>query len=193
MPTMPKEISIAITGTIGSGKSSVSRIIRKLGFYVFDCDAYNNELLNDIKTIDFIKKEFDCVKDNKIDKKELAKIIFNDSSKKELLENYLHPLIINKMNEEKIKYHPYFAEVPLLFEKNLEYLFDYSILVVSNDENIKNRLKRKGYQDNEIIERINNQMSVNEKEKRADKIIYNVYGLKELEENTKTTLKELGC
>ena len=168
-------MKIAITGTIGSGKSLVGEYLRSKEFYVFDCDRYNSYILEHNEDVfNTIYHEFpDCIEHLKINKKKLADIVFKDKKKKEILENILHPLIFSKLIEESNKHDIFFAEVPLLFEKNLQKNFDLSILIVSNEKISRLRLANKGYSQEEIENRELSQLPVQEKIKKADEIIYN--------------------
>ncbi len=174
----------AITGSIGSGKSSVSEYLRSKGYFVFDCDKYNAYLLNeDINCFKLIKEAFpSCISADKIDKQLLANIIFDNNDKKEELENILHPLILNKMLEYEKIYEPFFAEVPLLFEVNWNKYFDYSLLVVTDRQIALKRLIKRGLSEKESIRRLNNQMDVNKKIERSNFIIYNNFDLASLYE-----------
>ena len=186
-------MKIAITGTIGSGKSTVCEYIRSKGYDVFDCDLENKYLLeNDSKTLKKIKKHFpECVIDNKIDKKILSSIVFEDIKKKQLLESIMHPLILDRLLDRKDN--PLFAEVPLLFEVDWDKYFDTNILVISNIDLVYERLKERGLDISDIENRINNQMDVNEKLKRADKIIYNNGSLDELYIAVDKIIEEILC
>ena len=120
-------MKIAITGTIGSGKSTVASYLRNKGYFVFDCDEVNRELLNSDILIDYFPE---CYDDGLLDKKKLANIVFNDEKKRLLLESIMHPLILERMKKESGKHDPFFAEVPLLFEVNWDKFFDEILLVV---------------------------------------------------------------
>lgn len=165
----------AITGLIGSGKSSVSEYLRSKGYFVFDCDKYNSYLLNeDKKCFELIKDSFpSCIKDNKIDRQLLSNIIFDNKQEKEKLENILHPLILDKMLAYADTYNPFFAEVPLLFEVNWDKYFDYSLLVVCEKEISLKRLIKRGVSKKESLRRLDNQMDVSKKIERSNGIIYN--------------------
>lgn len=168
-------MKIAITGTIGSGKTEVSNIIRKKGYFVFDCDEYNRQLLKEGSCVyDLIKERFpNAFKDGQLNKETLSNIVFNESEQRKQLENILHPLIIKEMMDLSEKYDLFFAEVPLLFENSLNNLFDVSVLVVCDREIALDRLVLRGISKDEAILRINNQMSIENKMLRADEIIYN--------------------
>lgn len=168
-------MKIAITGSIGSGKSTVSKYIRDKGYHVFDCDKYNSYLLEKgnegyLK----VKETFPSVFDGDIlNKKKLSDLIFEDSNNKKILEDILHPIILNKIIEESSGYNPYFAEVPLLFETEFYKYFDYYLLVVSDNEKVLDRLRLRGVNNAEAKRRLNNQMSIEEKKQRSNGIIYN--------------------
>lgn len=174
MPQMSK-MKIAITGLIGSGKSTVCNYLRDKGYHVFDCDKYNSYLLEK-GNIGYlkVKEAFPEVFDNDIlIKTRLSDLIFSNSENKEKLENILHPIILDKINEESKDYDPYFAEVPLLFETEFYKHFDYALLIASDNNIALKRLTLRGVNESEAKRRILNQMSLEEKKKRSDGIIYN--------------------
>lgn len=186
-------MKIAITGSIGSGKTSVSKIIKEFGFDVFDCDAYNSYLLKeDSNVIEEIKKVFNLSNDDIAKRKKLAEIVFNDSVKLVKINKILHPRIIGKMFEESNKNEIFFAEVPLLFELKLEKKFDYVICVVSNYELRIERLEKKGYTKNDIVKRMNYQLPQKYKISNSDFVIYNNSNLQELKNDVESILKILG-
>lgn len=168
-------MKIAITGSIGSGKSTVSEYIREKGYHVFDCDKYNSYLLQEgnegyLK----VKDSFpECFDGDTLNKKKLSDLIFVDKSNKEKLESILHPIILDKILDESKEYNPYFAEVPLLFETEFYKYFDYYLLVVSDNEKVLDRLRLRGVNNAEAKRRLNNQMSIEEKKQRSNGIIYN--------------------
>ncbi|MDO4500017.1 MAG: dephospho-CoA kinase [Erysipelotrichaceae bacterium] len=168
-------MKIAITGTIGSGKSTASEYLRNKGYHVFDCDAYNRYLLEEGNpSYEFIKENFsECFTDSLLDKKKVASVIFSDNEKKKKLEDFVHPLIVEKMLEEMEEYSLFFAEVPLLFECDLDIYFDLCVLVCVNEETALKRLENRGFNKEEASARINKQMTLELKKKRADEIVYN--------------------
>lgn len=174
-------MKIAITGTIGSGKTEVSIYLRNKGYFVFDCDAYNAYLLEKDNIGYFlVKEEFpECFINDELDKKKLADIIFNDEKRKKVLEDIMHPLILDAMNSYEDS-DPFFCEVPLLFETNWDRYFDKSLLVIADEKDVLDRLINKGYDIESAKQRISSQMSVIEKSKRATQIIYNNGSLDDL-------------
>lgn len=174
-------MKIAITGTIGSGKSEVSLYLQDKGYYVFDCDKANAYLLQEGNLGYILVKEAfsDCFDDNVLNKEKLAKRVFNNKEDKKTLENIMHPLILEMMNSYE-DVDPFFAEVPLLFEANWQDYFDRSLLIIADNEDIVKRLIEKGYDEASISERINNQMPIKDKMKLASQIIYNNGSLDDL-------------
>lgn len=166
---------LAITGSIGSGKSIVSDYIRSKEIDVFDCDKTNSILLEkgNLGYIE-VKKAFPQVFDGEeLNKAKLAEIVFKNKDSRLRLESIMHPLIQSLMLKEANEKELFIAEVPLLFEANWDKYFDHSLLVLSDDEKTLNRLINRGLDKQDIINRLDNQMSKEDKLKRADEIIYN--------------------
>ncbi len=151
---------IAITGGIGSGKSTVSQMIRDMGYPVYSCDEIYATLIDDEQYIIKIKNAFPtAVQKDRIDREKLAKIVFNDDSAREKLNKIAHPLImqslLQKMNGEECLV---FAEVPLLFEGNFERLFNEIIVVKRNKkERIESVCARDHITKEEVLARMNAQ------------------------------------
>ena len=171
-------MKIAITGTIGSGKTEACNYLLSKGYDVFDCDKVNSDLLN-AKAYALLSDHFpQCFDGEVLDRKKLSNIVFNDSNSKELLESIMHPLILEQLKQRKDD--PLFAEVPLLFESGWDKYFDESILIVCDEDVAIERLKNRGIDEKQAKMRISNQMPVQEKIKKATRIIYNNGSLDEL-------------
>ena len=166
-------MKVAITGTIGSGKSEMSNYLRnKYGLFVFDCDKTNSETLENNPLL--LKKDFsDCFDGDLLNKRKLADVIFNDISQRKRLESIMHPLILKEMFKDEKSHNPFYAEVPLLFESGWDKYFDLKVLVVSDEKIALERLKARGLSEKESKIRIKNQMSINDKMAKSDVIIYN--------------------
>ncbi len=124
---------IAVTGGIGSGKSTVIDIIRKKGYPVFSCDIIYAQLLQEKEYIEKLQNLFpETVIKGQIDKTRLSRIIFNDSLSRKKLNDLAHPIIMQRLCEKMDENNsPYtFAEVPLLFEGNFQKDFDGVIVVL---------------------------------------------------------------
>lgn len=184
-----KNMRIGITGTIGSGKSEVSSYLRSKGYNVFDCDAYNKELL-DNNAYELLHNDFeDCFIGNTFLKSELINVIFNDKLRKLKLESIMHPLILKKMFS--VDDDPLFAEVPLLYEAHWDFYFDQVLLVICDEKIAIDRLIKKGMKIDDIKGRILSQEPKEEKIKKASRIIYNNGSLFELHKAIDNYLKSI--
>ncbi len=171
---------VAITGNIGSGKSTVSRIFNVMGVPVFYADIearqlYYREDLKQKLSLIFGDVIFD--NSNEIDKKQLADIIFNDAAKLQIINNIVHPLVFEKYEQwlESHKNELYtLHESAILFENKLEQHYDFIITVTAPAELRIARIIQRDNIDREKVEtRMIHQMSEAEKNKRADYIIVN--------------------
>lgn len=169
---------IAITGSICTGKSFVLDIFEKCGFPVFNCDIVIKDILqNDIDAIDKIRKIFpEAVLDRgKIDKANLSRIVFNSKVARISLENIVYPKLFLRQDEfikSNIERHSVLVfEVPLLYEKNIESLYDFVIVTTSPKYVKVRRAENKGIS-REMLECIlKNQLSDKTKELKADYVI----------------------
>ena len=127
---------IAITGGIGSGKSTVLSLLKNGGYSVFSCDEIYKQLLLDREYIEKIEKLFpSAVQNRQIDRQILANIVFKDKQALEILNGVAHPLIMERLyeNMQNCTDMLAFAEVPLLFEGNYQSRFD-AVIVVQRDK-----------------------------------------------------------
>lgn len=154
---------IAITGGIGSGKSTVCQIIKELGYPVHSCDEIYKEIAD---TQDFIQKIAEifpiAVTEGKINKKTLSSIVFSNENELEKLNQISHPLIMKKLLEKMntARSALVFAEVPLLFEGNYQNLFDFCLIIRRKKaDRIQAVQKRDNISKKEILERIKNQVN----------------------------------
>ena len=118
---------IAITGGIGSGKSTVLSILKSLGYPVFSCDEIYKKVIVDQAYIQQIAAIFpDVIRNGAIDKKLLSEIVFSNAEHRQKLEAIAHPLIMQELDNQMSLSNAEiaFAEVPLLFEGNFQSLFD---------------------------------------------------------------------
>ncbi|MCF0111352.1 MAG: dephospho-CoA kinase [Erysipelotrichaceae bacterium] len=182
------EMRIAITGTMGSGKSTVSALLMLEGCVVLECDKINAELLEDPYNQHIIVKNLQL---EKFDKKEISKVIFDDAEKKSWLEGFLHPQILEAIY--KVTNEVVFVEVPLLFEAGWQKYFDKTIVVTCDEEVALERLQKyRGFTKEEAMKRIRTQMPKEEKIRLADYEIPNNAGIQQLHETVRLFLKETG-
>ena len=190
---------IAITGGIGSGKSTVLKILKDEGFSVFSCDEIYKEILSDKEYIQKICLAFPSViENNAINKKKLADIIFNNKEKRALLDSIAHPLIMGRLREKMSQENGLvFAEVPLLFESGYEHMFDGVIVVQrSINDRIHAVAARDKLGENEVISRINSQYNYDMLEMDATKnegfiqILYNNQSIEDLKNRLKNIIEK---
>ncbi|MDY3006226.1 dephospho-CoA kinase [Anaerococcus porci] len=188
---------IVITGTIASGKSSLSQILRDMGYEVIDADLVNRELLKEggknyiaIKKIDAFKGAF---LDGKLDKKVLASIIFDDPQKREILNKISHKNIVNHINHmiENYKGNLIFVEIPLFFQMKEKFSCDYIWLVKANRNiQIKRLIKRDKIRKDYAIKKIESQ-NQSLMEEKSDIVFDNSSDLSNLKEQVDRALKDL--
>ncbi len=170
---------IGITGGIGSGKTYVASVFQSLGIPIFNADIQAKKIMTSSgKLIKLVKEEFgnDIYKDSDLNKEKLASIVFNDKSKLEKLNSLVHPIVKKEFNNWcKKQISPYvIKEAAILFESNSHVGLDAVICVSAPLElRIERLLKRDNYSEMEINQRIENQISQEEKEKLSDYIIVN--------------------
>lgn len=179
-------LSIALTGGIASGKSTVLKLLAK-SFPTIDSDKIVSNLYKDKKVLAKIEKEFRTK-----NKKLISEKIFSSKTKRKKLEKILHPLVLKEIKLElaklkKKKKKIVFVEVPLLFESSFQKFFSHSICVYCTKQQQLQRLKKKGFSRKQALQRIHAQNPLKEKVKYADFVINNNKSLKE----TKKQVKEL--
>lgn len=173
---------IGITGSIGTGKSTVAKIIKSLGYPVIDCDEVNHNLLR--KTglgYQAVLSAFGtAILDSnlEIDRKKLGSIVFNDEAKRLKLNSLLHPLVKNEVQKaiEENTRNLFFMECPLLFETDFYLLCDYTVVVYTDlDHQIWRVMKRDGIDFPTALKRIYAQAPLEEKMNKADFVIDNCH------------------
>ena len=187
---------IGLIGGIGSGKSSVSAILHSLGVEIIDADKVGHEAYTPNsegwkKVISVFGQDI-VGPENEIDRKKLGGIVFSDPSEMEKLNKLIHPIIHNLV-EEKIKLlslqgvKVVVLEAAILIEANWQDLTDEIWLAKSNQEVVIERVQlRNNFTREEIIKRIQSQMSNDEREKHSDIVIDNNGTIEQLEEKVKT-------
>jgi len=177
---MNKKMTIGITGSIGSGKSEFTKIAENSGFPVLRADDISKEFLaNDPEVKKQVIKKFgkDSYLNNIPNKKFLAEVVFNNPLKLRELERILHPLVIkeieNKKKEIFRKHNILFVESALIYEADLENLFDFVVLITADREVRLQRKLSQGMTEEDFVKREMNQIPDEEKRKRADFIFQN--------------------
>ena len=169
---------IGVTGGIASGKSNVCNIISQEGYPVIDCDKITAELsVQGGLLYNVIVKEFgeDFLLDNgDLDRKKLAKKIFNDSKSKELLDKITHPIIYEEVKKrlDKISDGLVFLEAPLLYESKFDNICDKIICVFLQKRlQVQRLMDREGIDEDYALAKIHSQMDLYMKKSLADFVI----------------------
>ena len=172
---------IGLTGGIGSGKSSVLEIFKKIGISTYNADESAKELINsDKKIIHSIKQLFgeDIYNENKLNSKLVSKIVFNDKEKLKSLNSIIHPAVainfdnfcFNHRDESYIV-----KEAAIIFETNTENLFDKIIYVKAPEEiRIDRVIQRDKLSRDDVLMRIQNQINETSIIDKCDFIIDNI-------------------
>lgn len=170
---------VALTGGIGSGKTTVGDIFSELGAVVIDSDQLARAVLErGTKGFDLVLAKFGdaILRNGELDRSLLATLVFNDSQKRSELESITHPLIrqsfaeiISNLPRESIVIN----QIPLLFESKGAYKFDH-IITISAPEKLRiERLKNRGLGFSDIKKRIEAQANDLERESISNSIIRN--------------------
>ena len=170
---------IGITGGIGSGKTYVSEVFSSLGIPVFNADVESKRLMSSSDNLISLVKDLfgdDIYTNGLLDKQKLASIVFSDKEKLENLNNIIHPVVkqefIDWCKQQNSSY--VIKETAILFESRSDKGLD-AVICVSAPLNIRidRAVKRDGSTEKEIKNRIENQISQEEKENLSDYIIVN--------------------
>ena len=175
------KIKVAITGNIGSGKSTFTEYLSSKGYPVIDADSISKGLLTSDKIIiQKVIKQFGekAYRNGKVNKKYLAETVFTDQSRLKALNSILHPQVLKKIDNlvknEFINEKIVFIESALIYEAEIEKNFDYVVLVTSEfNKRLKRMVETWKISKEDFVQRDNNQIPEKEKEKRADYIFSN--------------------
>ncbi len=173
-------LKIAITGNIGSGKTTVCKIFESLEVPVFYADTEAKNLYNDASVISSVEKAFGrdiFDKNRQLIRQKLADIVFSDATALKALNSIIHPVLMEKYRNwltEKAQHLYTLHEAAVIFENNLAKQFD-KIINVSAPESIRTeRIKnRDGLPEKEIKNRMLRQWPDEKKNMLSDFVIVN--------------------
>ncbi len=172
---------IGLTGGIGSGKSTVAKYLASKGVAVYIADVEAKKLMDSQDVIEEIKDYFGekvVSKKGKIKRKTLAKIVFNNKEKLSKLNSIVHPKVKEHFTEWVLlhKNEPFvIKEVAILFETNGHLDCDKVILVTApEDVRLMRVMQRDNVSKEDVLARMNNQISEEEKIAKSDYVIHNI-------------------
>ncbi|MCM3711777.1 dephospho-CoA kinase [Sporosarcina luteola] len=174
---------IGLTGSIATGKSTVSRMLKQKGYPIVDADEISRLVVEPgSPALDQIAQEFGgdvLLPDGALNREKLGSLIFNDEEKRQVLNGIVHPAVRKEMIRQKEEWldkgaNTVIMDIPLLFESKLQSYVD-KIIVVSAKPSIQRErlIARNGYSTEEADARINSQLPIAEKELGADAVINN--------------------
>jgi len=173
-----KAFVLGLTGGIGCGKSKAAEHLSSLGAKHIDADAIsraltaeNGEALPEIRRV-FGDEVF--FEDGRLNRRALGDVVFNDPAAKRALEAIIHPLVQRKAMDEIESAEEAVAvlDVPLLFETGMDVLCDECwTLSASTEVQVQRVMERDGLSEEQALARISSQMTMEERDSRADKVI----------------------
>lgn len=172
-------LKIGITGGIGSGKTFICKLFEALGIPVYNADEEAKRLMNsDARIKEKLIEQFGeaTYKEGRLDRAFLADMVFSDKEKLELLNSIVHPIVIQEAKDwaERQTTRYSLKEAALLFESGSYKDLDYTILVTAPmDIRIQRVIERDGATEQQVRERMNKQLSDEEKLQLADFVIVN--------------------
>jgi dephospho-CoA kinase len=193
-------LRIGLTGNIGSGKSTVARLLRERGIPVLDADAVAREVSRFPDVLGAVSEAFgpEYILEHGLNRPKVAELVFNNPEARATLNGIIHPRVRSEMARQQSELEASGAvavvqDIPLLFENNLETLFDATILV---DAPLEVRVARVVARDGSSVEAVRArdaaQMPTPEKRKRATVTLENDGDLGSLESQLDAALEQIG-
>lgn len=190
-------MKLGLTGGIGCGKSTVTRIFKEAGWNTVESDKIVADLLAEDKGVQSALRQHwaDAVfkDDGQVNRRAIAERVFHDEDELLWLEQLLHPRV-RKIWQDAVGADPqgnWLVEIPLLFEKRLETAFDLVVCVASSPDVVEKRMVARGYTGEEVERRRLRQMPLDEKMRRADHVITNAGSLEFLEKQTLRLIEQI--
>ncbi len=194
-----KQIKVAVTGSIGSGKSIFTNYLKEKGYPVLYADDISNRILaGDKQAREQVIKEFgeEAFLNDAVNKKFLAGKVFSNPNELKKLNSILHPKVIgeidkiinDKYKNEKI----IFIETAIVYEAGIEEMFDYVILIAADEKiRLERILKGNKFTKEDFLKRDKVQLPDNKKIEKADFVFFNNTNKEELFEKADLMLLTL--
>jgi dephospho-coA kinase len=193
---------IGLTGSIATGKSTVTNMLKELGAFVIDCDKTARDVVapgtRGLAKIEEVFGKDAVAADGSMDRVYIGDLVFRNPGMKKRLENILFPLIFEALDEELLRLERegatpvVFLDMPLLYEVKYDSYVDEVWLVYAPFEVQLSRLmKRNGYTKEEALLRIHSQISVDKKKSLAQQVIDNSRTLEDTKEQVRSLWERL--
>lgn|SRR5690625_2540916 len=183
---------IGLTGSIGTGKSTIANKLKRLNIPVIDADLIAREVVEPgehaYKEIVATFGEGILQSDKTLDRAKLGEIVFSNEEKRKTLNGIIHPAIRQEMIRQRDTYVQQnvpcvVLDIPLLYESKLTHFVEKVIVVKTDrDVQLERILSRDDISKEEAIQRMNSQIDVSKKEKWADAVIDNNGSVEQSEE-----------
>lgn len=168
---------IGITGSIGCGKTTLAKIVNRLGYTVFDVDGWVRRIYFNKDFLQVLERHFPgTVRDGAANKRALRNLVFSDNRKLKLLESLIHPFLKEQL-KKSIRLNArhddlFFLDVALLFEMKWDKYCDFIIVADVDYEIQKQRVMKRDNVSAEDFDKINNvQIKNSDKIALADMVV----------------------
>ena len=195
-------IIVGLTGSVGTGKSTVTRFFRELGAYIIDWDELARDVIRPHlrawkEIVEYFGKDF-LNEDLTVNRQKLAEMVFSDKEKVAKLNQIVHPEVFKEderiTNEIKSLDRDALVikDIPLLFELTCPIFVDKIVVVSASEQTQLRRLEEKGMSREDARSRIKSQLPLKEKIKSADFVINNDGSLEETKKQVEEIYSLLG-
>ena len=195
-------LKVGLTGGVGSGKSELSRFFSKWGAYIFDADKEAKIIIDSKETVQKeIIAEFDTNilnAENKIDRKKLARIAFQDESHQLKLNSIMHPYVFQEIDKQfdnvssANKHKIFVVDAALIYESGADTHMDFVIVITSLLRFRAERAMGRGNMTREdFMKRVDLQWTDEDKAHMADYIISNNNSLEDLKKDARKIFDQL--
>ena len=193
---------IGLTGSIATGKSTVTNMLKELGAFVIDCDKTARDVVapgtRGLAKIEEVFGKDAVAADGSMDRVYIGDLVFRNPGMKKRLENILFPLIFEALNEELLRLEReeltpvVFLDMPLLYEVKYDsYVDEVWLVYVPFEVQLSRLMKRNGYTKEEALLRIHSQIPVDKKKALAQQVIDNSGTLEDTKEQVRSLWETL--
>lgn len=193
---------IGLTGSIATGKSTVTNMLKELGAFVIDCDKTARDVVapgtRGLAKIEAAFGKAAVAADGSMDRVYIGDLVFRNPGMKKRLENILFPLIFEALDEELLRLERegatpvVFLDMPLLYEVKYDsYVDEVWLVYVPFEVQLSRLMKRNSYTKEEALLRIHSQIPVDKKKSLAQQVIDNSGTLEDTKEQVRSLWKTL--